>query len=382
MVLDGLEHRYFDPRAVLAVGDSAIVAFSPSPGFQDLGGGFTDMLKGTIANPLVGLALGVLVTSIVQSSSLTITTIIALVGAGQLPVELAVPAVMGANIGTTITNTLVSIAHVPHRPEFRRAVSTATLHDFFNICCVLILFPLEVATRFLQRCAEGLTGLFVGVKAGHVPSPLAFLVKPVVSVIKGAVEGVLGGIWPGGRPSSAVVGVALILLALGFLFLTLTLLVKTSRRLMAEKVERVLDRYLLASTGRAITLGLVVTVLLQSSSVTTSLMVPLGAAGLVTAEQVLPYMMGANIGTTVKAILAALATTNPGVALTLALVHLLFNTTGVALMLLIPPLRRVPIFLARRMGEAVMRNRAIVLVYVLLVFFVLPGILILLGGLL
>ena len=85
---------------------------------------------------------------------------------------------------------------------------------------------------------------------------------------------------------------------------------------------------------------------------------------------------------TFLSILASLATARPGAALTIALAHLLFNVTGVTLMLVIPPLRRVPVFLARTMGQAVMRNRAIVLVYAVLVFFVIPGILILLGGLL
>lgn len=350
--------------------------------FKGLGEGFTSLLQGTVSNPLVGLALGVFVTSIVQSSSLTIATTVALVGSGQLTVEMAVPIVMGANIGTTITNTLVSMAHVPHRPEFRRAVTTGTMHDFFNLTCVIILFPLELATGFLQAISQKLTGLLVGVKAGEMPSPLEFFIKPVVSPIHRAVERAADTFAPSGQAPRALVGALLILVALVMLFVVLTFLVKTVRRLFSERMERLLDRYLFASTGRAITLGLLITAVFQSSSVTTSLMVPLGAAGLVTPEQVLPYMMGANIGTAVKAILAALATARPGAALTIALVHLLFNVTGVTLMLVIPPLRRVPVFLARTMGQAVMRNRAIVLVYAVLVFFVIPGILILLGGLL
>jgi len=349
-------------------------------GFEALGGGFTDLLEGTISSPLVGLSLGIFVTSVVQSSSVTIATVVALVGAGQLDVHLAVPIVMGANIGTTITNTLVSIAHVPHRPEFRRAVSTATLHDFFNLCCVLILFPLELATGVLRRTAVFLTGLLTGVEPGTMPSPFGLIIEPAVALLRHVVEQVARALTSSGEAPTVVVGGALIAVASVVLFGSLAFLVRSLRHLLSKRVESVLDRYLLASTGRAFSLGLLITVMFQSSSVTTSLMVPLGAAGLVSVEQVFPYMMGANIGTTVKAIVAALAT-DSSEALTIALVHLLFNAAGVALMLLIPPLRRVPLFLAHKMGDAVMRNRAIVLFYALLVFFIIPGTLILLGGL-
>ena len=168
-------------------------------GFKTLGGGFTNLLQGTISSPLVGLSLGVLVTSVVQSSSLTTSILVGLVAAGQLTVRQAVPIVMGANIGTTITNTLVSIGHVPHRTEFRRAVATATLHDFFNLCCVLLLFPLEVTTHFLEWTAGRLTGLFVGMEAGKMPSPLGLVVKPVVHAIEGIVRALLGAFSRGGE---------------------------------------------------------------------------------------------------------------------------------------------------------------------------------------
>lgn len=350
-------------------------------GFEALGGGFTRLLQGTVSSPFVGLALGVFVTSVVQSSSVTIATVIAMVGSGQLPVQMAVPIIMGANIGTTITNTLVSMAHVPHRPEFRRAVSTATLHDFFNICCVLILFPLELVTRWLERTATILTGLLTGVETGAMPDPFKFVTGPAVHLISSVVEQIVGALTPGGEPSMWVVGLVLVIVALGVLFGSLTLLVRSLRRLLSERMEGILDRYLLASTGRALALGFAITALFQSSSVTTSLMVPLGAAGLLTVQQVFPYMMGANLGTTVKALVAAMATGRPE-ALAVALVHLLFNGAGVALMLLIPPLGRVPVYLAQLMGRAVMRNRSIVFFYALLIFFVVPGLIILLGGLL
>jgi sodium-dependent phosphate cotransporter len=290
----------------------------------------------------------------------------------------AVPIIMGSNIGTTVTNMLVSVVHVSHRPEFRRAVSTATLHDFFNILTVAILFPVELLTGYLARTAGLVTQLLVGVKTGRMPSPLSVVVDPGVRLLQQWVADVVRAVGWGREVPVRVVGLVLVGVAVLLLFSSLLLLVKTLRSVLAERMEGILDRYLFTSTGRSLLVGLVLTLLVQSSGVTTSLMVPLGAAGLLTLERVFPYTMGTNIGTTVTAILASLATDSPE-ALTIALVHTIFNVTGVTLMLTIRPLRQLPIYLARKMGDAVMRNRAIVLVYIVLVFYVIPGMLVFLG---
>ena len=54
----------------------------------------------------------------------------------------AVPIVMGANVGTSFTNTLVSMAHSGAMDEFRRAFAGATVHDMFNWLTVGIVLPL------------------------------------------------------------------------------------------------------------------------------------------------------------------------------------------------------------------------------------------------
>ena len=58
---------------------------------------------------------------------------------------------MGANIGTSVTNTIVSLAHTGNRNEFRRAFGGATIHDMFNWLSVIVLLPMEVATSYLYR---------------------------------------------------------------------------------------------------------------------------------------------------------------------------------------------------------------------------------------
>ncbi len=124
-------------------------------GVQCLGDGFKllgqDLLNSfftTTENPFIALMVGILATTLVQSSSVTTAMIVGLVAAPEnpLPMANAIPMVMGANIGTTVTNTLVSLAHVARKDEFLRAFSVATCHDFFNFIAVAILLPLEMAT--------------------------------------------------------------------------------------------------------------------------------------------------------------------------------------------------------------------------------------------
>ena len=70
--------------------------------------------------------------------------------------------IMGANIGTTVTNTLVALAHMRQSEEFKRAFSAATVHDFFNLMAVSIVLPIELATNVLSNSAEKISEQLVG----------------------------------------------------------------------------------------------------------------------------------------------------------------------------------------------------------------------------
>lgn len=63
-----------------------------------------------------------------------------------LTVRVAIPIIMGANIGTSVTNTIVSLTQMGDRNEFRRAFAAATVHDMFNWLSVIVLFPIEIIT--------------------------------------------------------------------------------------------------------------------------------------------------------------------------------------------------------------------------------------------
>ena len=134
------------------------------------------------------------------------------------------------------------------------------------------------------------------------------------------------------------------------------------------------DKILFKNGFRAFLVGLVLTLAAQSSSITTSLIVPMAGAGLLTLHQIFPYTLGANVGTTITAILASLVTSNPS-AVTVAFAHLLFNVCGIVIWW---PLSRVPLGLTNWVTEKATVNKIYPLAYIALVFFIIPLIVILL----
>lgn len=332
--------------------------------FGLFGRGLATMLIEQTANPFVGLFAGILGTALAQSSSTTTSLTVALVAAGALTVEGAVPIIMGANIGTSVTNTLVSLAHVTRRQEFERAFAGATVHDLFNLLTVLVMFPVELLTGFLSRASLLLGSLVADAGGLRLFDPLKTVVRPVAMWVIEAFD------------RSAVVTLVFALL---LLFLSLKLLVDLLKAVMSGRAEQMLHRTLFRSPLRAVTAGILMTVMVQSSSITTSVMIPLVAAGIVTLEHVFPFTIGANLGTTVTALVAALSTGSTA-SVTVAFSHLLFNASGTLLIYVPPPVRSVPLRLARWLGRVAVQNRLAAIAYILLVFFVVPFVLILLTG--
>ena len=322
-----------------------------------LGKGFTENLMKTTSSPFVGLFIGILCTSIVQSSSTTTSVLIGLVGGGLLRVENAIYVVMGANIGTTITNGMVSLTHIKRDHEFKRAFSASVVHDFFNITAVLVIFPIQYYTNFLVDFASFLGKTFENVGGLKLINPIQIITAPIVGII-GDLTGHQGTL--------------MLLLSLIFLFFALKNMVKTIKKLVIEKVETFFDKIIFNTPLRALFFGLVLTAIVQSSSITISMAVPLAGAGILTIEQIFPYALGANVGTTITALLASCATNNIS-AIILAFAHFLFNFIGI---FLIYPIRKIPIFLAKKFALLCTQNKWIVISYMVILFFILPLLLI------
>jgi sodium-dependent phosphate cotransporter len=334
-------------------------------GFEMFGAGFSERLIATTSSPFVGLFIGILATSMVQSSSITTSTVVGFVASGMLSIENAVPIIMGANIGTTVTCAIVSMGHITRKEEFRRAFAAASVHDFFNLITVAVLFPLEMATGFLRRTSIVLAGFLTGGESLTFASPVKQAVRPAVSAVVAAAEHVAGD---RAAPVVALLGLALLLTSL-------YVLVKRTKAMAMGRAEVVIDRLMGRSGLAGMALGTGITAVIQSSSVTTSLLVPLAGAGVVRLERIFPVTLGANVGTTVTALLASLAGDSRG--LTIAIVHLLFNLTGILLVYPFEPIRRIPMMLARRLADSAVRSRKNAVFFVVGLFYVLPGILIL-----
>ncbi len=363
------EHPLFRAVVVIALLYVFLVAVNGlGAGFRALGEGVLDSFFAATENPFVSLMIGVLATTLVQSSSVTTAMIVGLVAAPEnpIPVANAVPLIMGANIGTTVTNTIASLAHMGRKEEFRRAFSVATVHDFFNYLAVLVLLPLEMATGYLQRSAVALTDLFSGVGGGNYESPIKGAIKAGGIPIEAALHALL--------PTERLAAVFYILLSGALIFATLLAIVAVMRSSMQSRMESLVSRALARHALFAIIVGAVATVMVQSSSITTSLLVPLAGAGVLKLEQAFPVTLGANIGTTVTALLAALAATdvNAAAGLSIALVHLLFNLSGTLLIYPFPPIRRIPLRLARKLADVAVESKAWAIVYVVGLFYAIP----------
>ncbi|XP_071941609.1 sodium-dependent phosphate transport protein 2B-like [Antedon mediterranea] len=135
-------------------------------------------------NPICGLMIGILVTVLVQSSSTSTSVVVTMVAAGLLSVQPAIYIVMGANIGTSVTNTIVSMAQSKQRDEFRRAFGGATVHDMFNWLAVIIFLPLEAITHFLFHISSWIVDSFnVQVNENAEVELLKVLTKPITKKI-------------------------------------------------------------------------------------------------------------------------------------------------------------------------------------------------------
>ncbi|WP_107851948.1 Na/Pi symporter [Oceanimonas marisflavi] len=334
-------------------------------GFKAAAGDDAKALFEFASNPLIALIIGVVATALIQSSS-TVTSIIVGMVAGGLPVAIAIPMVMGANIGTSLTSTLVSLGHVRNGEEFRRAFSAATVHDSFNLLAVAIVLPLELLFQPLATVSGWLSALLVSDASMSIKDMnfMKAMLAPATGMMKESVAW-LPGIWS---------GVALILLGIGLILMVVTQIGKVLRTLMEGRAMGILRTAVGRGPVSGMASGTLVTVLVQSSSTTTSLIVPLAGSGMFSLKQVYPFILGSNIGTTITALLAATAITGASamVALQIALVHLLFNIMAIALIYVLPVLRALPMYMAEGLAGLAQRNKGYVAAYIVGVFFALP----------
>lgn len=343
-----------------------------SRGFRMMGDDAAHQLFSFASNPSVGLAVGVLATVLIQSSSTTTAITVTAVGTGALYLHEAIPIIMGSNVGTTVTCTLVALGFVGDREEFRRALAASTIHDFFNLLALLIFFPIELIFRPLERASAWLTNLTYGNSALPNPSQtnvIRIVTRPVVNTVADVIGGI--GSQFVGAVLVLVTGVAMIFLAVRWLSTLLkALLIGRARTALTHAVDR--------GPVPAMATGFGVTVVTQSSTVTNSVLVPFVGAGAITPHQLYPVTLGSNIGTTLTALLAAFAVSGgkARIGLQAAYIHLIYNVAAVALIFGVPLLRPIPLRMAEFFADKAVDNKKLVFAYILGVFVILPALVI------
>jgi len=487
--------------------------------FRCLGGRSAGNMFAAISNPIAGLMTGVLATVMVQSSSTSTSIVVGLVGSGKMDVQAGIPVIMGANIGTSVTNTIVSMGHAGDRLQLERAFAGATVHDIFNCLSALTLLPLELIIAAIQ--GEGgplywlthvITKAVVGGKRADevvdspfitknhelfdspvITSPVAALfiknnkyiikalpLKPPVEHESGAadtnatncdarrlaalaseidaagneVDGsdgprsllsrrmaddgkadcshyycvtrdldkLFGRISKQAYPTeltpcedhiihpkcdaekelcylnadkyykeyvtdSRIIedgftkgagdvggGILALFFALFFLCVGLSVLCKLLGLLLMAKVKPLIAKATRLPGIFSLVIGLVITIIVQSSSVVTSALTPFCGVGVLPLEKMLPLTLGANMGTTITALITSLESLKFEAAVQIALVHLFFNIIGILIWYPIPPMRRVALSLSKTLGLYASFYRFVPILYIIITFVILPGI--------
>jgi len=337
-------------------------------GFKIASGGAAAQLFEFATNPLIALMIGIVATATIQSSS-TVTSIIVGLVAGGLPIAMAIPMVMGANIGTSLTSTIVSLGHVRDGEEFKRAFSAATVHDSFNVFAVVLLLPIELLFHPLENISLWLAGLVSGdaVMADVSVSGfnvISYAITPVVDMI----------MFSSSLLQGALQGIVLIVIGVGIILFVVHSIGKILKKLMTGRALEIMNTAVGRGPISGIGAGSLITILVQSSSTTTALIVPMAGSGVMTMKQVYPFTLGGNIGTTVTALLAATAITGPTaiLALQIALLHFLFNVFAILIIFCIPLLRNIPPTIAEKMADMTQKNKWFVGAYILSMFFIFP----------
>lgn len=389
-------------------------------GAKVMGGCTAGELFGDDTNPVAGLMVGILSTAIIQSSSTTTSIVVSLVGAESVSVNQGIYMVMGANIGTSVTNTIVAMGQMGDGDQLERAFAGATVHDMFNFLTVAVFFPLELITGYLARLTKACVSNFETKEGDKWVGPLKAIISPLSNKVLIANKKVLKGVAAGKtcedfypivcedmedptystcsqvgliycdkktdqcpmffqseatESDDRMSGLAVFILGLILLFVCLFGMVAVLQKMLLKASMRIVHKATDINGYVAILIGMGVTMVVQSSSVTTSTFTPLVGLDVVQIEQMLPITLGANLGTTVTAIMAAMLSTT--LAMQVALAHMFFNLSGIIVWYPVPFMRRVPLNLARALGKSTRIWKGLPVVYILSVFLFFP--LVLLG---
>jgi sodium-dependent phosphate cotransporter len=284
------------------------------------------------------------------------------VGAGALSLSLAVPMILGANIGTTVTSTIVAMGYVRKkfvRGEFIRAAEVAVVDDIYNIMAVALFFTIEMFTGILSKSATWLAERMVklpivGPVLAGFPDFVDIISEPIIEPFVSGFVFLTGG---EGFLSAALIGAA----SFAMLLLGLKWMSGSIQKIIKEKAVKVVDKAF-GSPIKSFFVGTSLTCLLQSSSVTLSLAVPFAASGMIDLKKAFPYCVGADIGTTIDPSQIVSYAKFGLVGFMTGFVHVLLNVFGAFLFLCVPGLKELPVRIAERYAKWIVSVNPVLLI--------------------
>jgi len=334
--------------------------------------------------PITGLALGMLATGLVQSSSAVIAaTMVSMSGmvAGGLPlaaaIKFGVPMVLGANIGTTITNTIVALGvkRGMTTDEFKSTIPGVIVDDVYEALTISLLFTLELTTGFLSSLVTSLGNFYAEALklqeffAAFDKTVIDIIIdEPIIEPISKTLTFFLG---------NKVGGLLLFAVWFGAIIFSMGLITKGLENLIeSEWKDKVTSAF--KSPPRGFLTGFSITWMVGSSSIGTSLVVPFLATGVVDLKKAYPYLCGCNIATTLD--LSQIYGYFAGgiVGLMLGSAHIILNIVAL-LIWLVSPLRFLPVKIAEIFGRHITSSRHVslrLILWVFIIFFALPLIII------
>jgi sodium-dependent phosphate cotransporter len=291
-----------------------------------------------LVHPLTAFFFSVFITVVMQASFITeFAVLFAAASLISLPVGIAL--VLGGNVGTCITNTVVSFINFSEKGQFKKAFSASVVHDLFNILMVLVILPAELSTQFFSKQMLSLAhwlGANQTEPAGNLlPVPAAlndfFTHSPFLKTFSYSVLTLIAVL-------ATVAGILLIVVNLKKLFL--------------ERMGTTLKERVFTSKLKSVGCGIGFTFLVQSSSISTSLVVPLVGNGTIKLTRAFYYLIGCNVGTAIVTVVMTLPIiwNNHAYGTAVALGHLIFNFYGVLLMLAIPAIATMLCLFASRIA--------------------------------
>lgn len=265
------------------------------------------------SSPIKALSFGWIITTVLQSGGLVSAIIATFVGNNIINYMTGLYILMGTVIGATITSLLVCFLIKPRRKkDFRHGFEIALSYVIFSLTTMILVFVLEYFFGIFSWMITKLNSVFVdGIFIDRFPNFIEIITKPITDL----------------ELFTSYPGIGLIV-AILLLFFSLEFISKAVIEVFGgeNKTRKMVHQYF-DNKWSAFLIGMGLTAICLNSNVTIGLLVPLAAARLVKLYQVIPYIIGAKIGTVTDTILSALIVGKAS-ALSLALVYASFGIIG------------------------------------------------------